>query len=389
MRRLAVVSLFSGAGGLDLGFAQTGLYEVVFANDILAHAMRTYSRNFGLKLVACGGDKEVEASLGTALECDVERVDFTTLRDMEVDVVIGGPPCQDFSIVRGSEWDRRGIEVRRGRLYAHFVRALAALQPKAFLFENVPGLVSANRGLAYKVILEDLSNLNMRWSEVRKAAGGAGPAGPVEGYHIILSEVLDFSRFGVPQRRERLIIVGVRKDLVRGLEGLWRVRAAFMRSLKESAGLFPKYPLTAIEAFEGRRLDELGDAYREVMRKWDGVWLEVRSSSMTLYASPLLALTSPGTFSNRKAFGCRAASALTKCAYSLPRLTSMPLLSHSGPLTMEKSWQGGPPSSTSTSAPLRGVKSTRSTSHSSAVPGRASTFLSPSHATSFSPKFRE
>jgi len=279
MRRLAVVSLFSGAGGLDLGFAQTGLYEVVFANDILAHAVRTYSRNFGLKLAACGGDKAAEALPGTAVECDVERVDFTPLRGIEVDVLLGGPPCQDFSIVRGPEWDRRGIEVRRGRLYAHFVRALAALQPKAFLFENVPGLVSANRGLAYKVILEDLSNLNIRWSEVRKVAGGAGPAGPVEGYHIILSEVLDFSRFGVPQRRERLIIVGVRKDLVRGLEGLWRVRAAFMRSLKESAGLFPKYPLTAIEAFEGRRLDELGDAYREVMRKWDGVWLEVNTEN--------------------------------------------------------------------------------------------------------------
>jgi DNA (cytosine-5)-methyltransferase 1 len=279
MRRLAVVSLFSGAGGLDLGFAQTGLYEVVFANDILAHAVRTYSRNFGLKLAACGGDKATEALPGTAVECDVERVDFTPLRGAEVDVLLGGPPCQDFSIVRGPEWDRRGIEVRRGRLYAHFVRALAALQPKAFLFENVPGLVSANRGLAYKVILEDLSNLNMRWSEVRKAAGGAGPAGPVEGYHIILSDVLDFSQFGVPQRRERLIIVGVRKDLIRGLEGLWRVRAAFMRSLKESAGLFPKYPLTAIEALEGRRLDELGDAYREVMRKWDGVWLEVNTET--------------------------------------------------------------------------------------------------------------
>ncbi|MCG2882512.1 MAG: DNA cytosine methyltransferase, partial [Acidilobus sp.] len=76
MGRLAVVSLFSGAGGLDLGFAQTGLYEVVFANDILAPAVRTYSRNFGLKLVACEGDKTAEALPGTALECDVERVDF-------------------------------------------------------------------------------------------------------------------------------------------------------------------------------------------------------------------------------------------------------------------------------------------------------------------------
>ncbi|MCC6005734.1 MAG: DNA cytosine methyltransferase, partial [Thermofilum sp.] len=275
MRKLTVVSLFSGAGGLDLGFVQTGLYEVVFANDVLAPAVQTYSRNFGLKPAACGSDGRVEAQPGVALECDVERVDFAPLRGAEVDVVVGGPPCQDFSIVRGPEWDRRGIEVRRGRLYAHFVRALVTLQPKAFLFENVPGLVSANRGLAYKVILEDLSNLNLRWGEVKKVIGGEMPAGSVEGYHVIFSEVLDFSRFGVPQRRERLIIVGIRRDLVGGLNELWRVRSAFAKRLRESAGLFPKYPLTAIEAFEGRRLDELGGVYREVMRKWDGVWLEV------------------------------------------------------------------------------------------------------------------
>jgi len=279
MRRLAVVSLFSGAGGLDLGFVQTGLYEAVFANDILAPAVRTYSRNFGLKLAACGGDKAAEAHPGTALECDAERVDFTPLRGVEVDAVVGGPPCQDFSIVRGPEWDRRGIEVKRGRLYAHFVRALADLQPKAFLFENVPGLVSANRGLAYKVILEDLSNLNIRWSEVRKVIGGEAPAGPVQGYHIIFSEVLDFSSFGAPQRRERLIVVGIRKDLVSGLEELWRIRVTFVKKLKESAGLFPKYPLTAIEALEGRGLNELGEVYREVMRKWDGIWLEVNTEN--------------------------------------------------------------------------------------------------------------
>ena len=279
MRKFAVVSLFSGAGGLDLGFVQTGLYEVVFANDILAPAMQTYSRNFGLKLAACGSDGRVEAHPGVALECDVERVDFAPLRGLEVDVVVGGPPCQDFSIVRGPEWDRRGIEVRRGRLYAHFVRALATLQPKAFLFENVPGLVSANRGLAYKVILEDLSNLNLRWGEVKKDIGNESPAERVQGYHVIFSEVLDFSHFGVPQRRERLIIVGVRKDLVKTFNELWKVKLAFTRRLREFAGLFPKYPLTAIEAFEGRRLDELGEVYREVMRKWDGIWLEVNTES--------------------------------------------------------------------------------------------------------------
>lgn len=279
MRKFSVVSLFSGAGGLDLGFVQSGFYSIIFANDILLPAVQTYSFNFGLKLSACGGGEKVEAQPGTALACSVEHVDFDPLKDAEVDLVIGGPPCQDFSIVRGPEWDRKGIEVRRGRLYAHFVRALAILQPKAFLFENVPGLVSANKGLAYKVILEDLANLNLRWSEVKRAIGNRSPAGAAEGYYVLLSEVLDFSHFGVPQKRKRLVIAGVRKDLVKNLDTLWSVRSAFFKELREGVKLFPKYPLTPIEVFEGRRLDNLGGVYREVVKKWEGVWLEVNTET--------------------------------------------------------------------------------------------------------------
>lgn len=274
MGRFSVVSLFSGAGGLDLGFVQSGFFDIVFANDILPPAVKTYSANLGLRLAVCGGEK-VEAQAGTALVCDVERVDFTPLAG--ADVVIGGPPCQDFSIVRGPEWDRMGIEVRRGRLYAHFVRALAVLQPKAFLFENVPGLVSANKGLAYRVILEDFARLSLRWEEVRKVLGNSNSSRPAEGYEIVFSEVVDFSQLGVPQRRERLIVVGIRRDLLKAPGNLWRARGAFLKSLRNSAGLFPKYPPTPIETFEGRRLDELNEVYREVVRKWEGVWLEVNT----------------------------------------------------------------------------------------------------------------
>jgi len=272
VKRFTVVSLFSGAGGLDLGFVQSNLFSVVFANDILPHAVQTYSANLGLRPATCTSGR-VETQPGTVLLCDVERVDFTPL--VGADVVVGGPPCQDFSIVRGPEWDRRGIEVRRGRLYAHFVRALAVLQPKAFLFENVPGLVSANRGLAYRVILEDFAHLNLRWEEVRRVLGNSNSGRPAEGYEIVFSGVVDFSQFGVPQRRERLVVVGVRRDLIKGAVGLWRARGTFLRALKESAGLFPRYPLTPIEVFEGSTLDRLGEKYREVMKRWEGVWLEV------------------------------------------------------------------------------------------------------------------
>jgi len=277
VKKLNVVSLFSGAGGLDLGFAQTGLFTIVFASDILEPAVKTYSWNFGLKLKSCA-NSPFEAEAGTALVCDVALVDFAPLKD-EVDVVVGGPPCQDFSIVRGPEWDRRGIEVKRGRLYAHFVRALAVLQPKAFLFENVPGLVSANRGLAYRVILEDFSWLNLRWGEVRRALGDSDSSRPAEGYEIVFSGILDFSHFGVPQRRGRLIIVGMRRDLLKGLGRVWRARSLFLSTLKRLAGLFSKYPLTPIEAFEGRRLDELDSVYREIVKKWEGVWQEVNTET--------------------------------------------------------------------------------------------------------------
>jgi len=277
MAQHSIVSLFSGAGGLDLGFVQTGLFRVVFANEVLKPPSVTYSRNFGLKLEACGSGGAVPASPNTILVCDVSRVDFSSLAGAGADLVIGGPPCQDFSVVRGPSWDRRGIRVERGRLYAHFVRALATLQPKMFVFENVAGLVSANKGLAYRVILEDFSNLKLRWPEVKKAiATNGGNGGSVEGYEIVFSRVVDFSALGVPQKRERLIIIGVRKDLLRGrLELARRIKESLEKVLSGSPWLFRRYPLTTMEVFEGRVLTELDNVYKEVMRKWEGVWEEV------------------------------------------------------------------------------------------------------------------
>lgn len=273
MKKFTLVSLFSGAGGLDLGFVQSGFFNVIFANDVLTSAIQTYSANLKLKPLIYNNGRKIEAQAGIALACDVEQVDFSPL--LGADVVVGGPPCQDFSIVRGPEWDRKGIKVKRGRLYAHFVRALASLQPKAFLFENVPGLVTANKGSAFKVIREDLSRLNSRWDEVRKIIGNENSNKSIEGYEIIFSELVDFSEFGVPQKRERLIIIGIRRDLVRNIDRAWEIKSIFLSMLKRVTGLFNKYPLTAIEAFEGARLDELDDTYEKTMRKWYGIWLEV------------------------------------------------------------------------------------------------------------------
>lgn len=269
-----VASLFSGAGGLDLGFALSGRFEVVFANEILESAASTHAFNFGLKPVRCGS-AGVPAEKGVIAVCDVAGVDFSPLRG-EVDVVVGGPPCQDFSIVRGPESKRKGIEVRRGRLYAHFVRALIALQPKAFVFENVPGLLTANKGLAFKTILEDMRNLKVRWEEIKKAVDGNN-GGDAQGYEILFADVVDMVKLGLPQMRKRLIIVGLRRDLAEQLAwpGLAKAKALAEKALKGAGSPFSKYPLTPIEVFEGRVLPELQDKYAEVMGEWDGVWSEV------------------------------------------------------------------------------------------------------------------
>ncbi|UYB98460.1 hypothetical protein [Thermus phage P23-45] len=176
-----VLSLFSGAGGMDLGF--TGGFTFLG---------KTYPRT-GFKVVkAYDNNRRAVDTYNANLDPVAELKDVTTLQDHEipsVDVVIGGFPCQDFSLA-GS---RHGIQVNRGRLYLALVRAIEVAKPAVFVAENVKGLLSANKGLAIKVMMDDFAN--------------AGP-----GYRLY-AKVLNAADYGVPQKRERVFIVGVRSDL--------------------------------------------------------------------------------------------------------------------------------------------------------------------------------
>jgi DNA (cytosine-5)-methyltransferase 1 len=276
VRRYTAVSLFSGAGGLDLGFVMSGRYKILVANDIEEHMVRTYSINFGAKIVS----RILPNSHPQVVLGDVSQLDFDLLSE-DVDVVIGGPPCQDFSILRSSTAERGGILVKRGRLYAYFVKALAILQPKAFVFENVPGLTTANKGLAYKVILDDFANLNLRWDEVRRSLGNNNKVpNNAKGYTIVFSEVVEATAFGIAQQRKRLIIVGIRKDLIK-TDRVLDVVARFRKLLLGGREVFKKYPLTTMEVFEGRPLTELGGKYVEVVKEYEGIWNEVGTDKIT------------------------------------------------------------------------------------------------------------
>lgn len=165
---MRIVSLFSGAGGLDLGFIQAG-HIVVWANDFYGDAVATYRLNIGNHIV----------------EADIHSIPSESIPDC--DMVMGGFPCQGFSVANV----KRHSEDERNSLYKELLRVIADKNPKFFLAENVKGLLSLDRGRVFSMILRDFFNA---------------------GYNVIY-KVLNSADYGVPQKRERVIMVGVRKDL--------------------------------------------------------------------------------------------------------------------------------------------------------------------------------
>lgn len=165
---MRVVSLFSGAGGLDLGFTMAG-HEIVWANDIYEDAVKTYRRNLGDHIVCK----------------DIALVDAADIPNC--DIIIGGFPCQGFSVANV----KRHVDDERNVLYKQLIRIIEAKKPKFFLAENVKGLTNLAKGAVFQMILSDFRAL---------------------GYQVD-SRILNAADFGVPQTRQRVIIVGVRNDV--------------------------------------------------------------------------------------------------------------------------------------------------------------------------------
>lgn len=182
MAKLKVASLFCGCGGTDVGllgnFDFLGKHygsnnmEIVYANDIDDNACKIFEENFGLK-----PDNR-----------DIRQIPSSELPDF--DILTGGFPCQSFSIIAQNP-KRLGVKDDRGKLFFEMCRILKDKQPKCFIAENVKGLLTANQKSAFPLILEEFTN---------------------SGYDVKYT-VLNAANFGVPQKRERVIMVGFRKDL--------------------------------------------------------------------------------------------------------------------------------------------------------------------------------
>ena len=170
MKQFTNIELFAGAGGLALGLEQAGFTckELVEFNHIACETLRR-NRPFW-----------------NVIEDDIHNVDFTEYKD-KIDLVSGGVPCQSFSYAG----KRFGLNDTRGTLFAEFARCLEEVQPKMFLFENVPGLLSHDKGKTFDIIKVAFETLG----------------------YTIQYKILNACYFGVGQKRKRLIVIGIRNDL--------------------------------------------------------------------------------------------------------------------------------------------------------------------------------
>lgn len=176
-----VLSLFSGAGGLDIGFHDAG-FNITHAVEIDERFAQSLTAN-----AAKGGYIE-----GTTVICKDIR-DFSLPVGSKIDFIIGGPPCQTFSAAGRRASGVLGTQDERGTLFQEYVRLLNELQPEGFLFENVYGIVGAEAGKP--------------WAEIQQAFSNAG--------YKIESRIVDAADYGVAQHRERLIIVGTKSNSYR------------------------------------------------------------------------------------------------------------------------------------------------------------------------------
>ncbi|WP_322909023.1 DNA cytosine methyltransferase [Mycoplasmopsis felis] len=178
MKRYKSIELFAGAGGLAIGLEKAG-FEHIGLVEIDKNAANTLRLNRTKWNV-------IQEDISILSNQDLEKK--FNIKKFELDLLSGGPPCQSFSYAG----KRLGLEDIRGTMFYHYAMFLEKLKPKFFLFENVKGLLSIDKGKTFETIYDILSS---------------------KGYEIKY-KILNAYDYKVPQKRERLILIGIRKDLI-------------------------------------------------------------------------------------------------------------------------------------------------------------------------------
>lgn len=198
-KKYKVISLFSGAGGMDIGFINSG-FEIVWANDFFKEAVESYKKNISNHIV-----------LG-----DITKIKSSEMPD-DIDLVIGGFPCQGFSVAN----NKRSMKDERNFLYKEMLRVIKDKNPKFFVAENVKGILSMEKGKVIEMIKKDFESI---------------------GYKVD-AKLLNAAEYGVPQARERVVIIGNRL----GIENPYPTPTHWVDSKKYKSKKGLKKPVTVKE----------------------------------------------------------------------------------------------------------------------------------------------
>jgi len=166
------IEVCTGCGGLSKGFIDSG-FKPILLNDNDKHCIKTLHLNHA----------KVEIFEGNMVDINLDEY-----KDKNIDILMGGVPCQSFS----QAGKRKGIKDDRGKLVLYFIKMIEILKPKIFLIENVKGLATHNKGETLSYILDEIENI---------------------GNYNVKYKILNANDYSVPQNRERLFIIGVRKDI--------------------------------------------------------------------------------------------------------------------------------------------------------------------------------
>ena len=197
-----VISLFSGAGGMDIGFINSG-FEIIWANDFFKEAVESYKKNISEHIVYG----------------DITKIKSSEMPD-GVDLVIGGFPCQGFSVAN----NKRSMKDQRNFLYKEMLRVIKDKRPKFFVAENVKGILSMEKGKVIEMIKKDFESL---------------------GYKVD-ARLLNAAEYGVPQARERVVIIGNRL----GIENPYPIATHWVDSKKYKSKKGLKKPITVKETID-------------------------------------------------------------------------------------------------------------------------------------------
>ncbi|OBU46251.1 DNA cytosine methyltransferase [Photobacterium damselae] len=181
MNKINVLGLFSGGGGLDLGFAAAG-FNSIFSSDIDTHSCQTLKLNQG---------KQAYLSKHPVVCEDIKNLSFKDIKkevgSKDIDFIIGGPPCQAFSVFG----KRKGLDDPRGNLVYEYARLIKEIEPEGFLFENVAGLKTIHDGALYSELFDTLS---------------------MGGKYAITAHEYEVAEFGIPQFRRRVFFIGTKNN---------------------------------------------------------------------------------------------------------------------------------------------------------------------------------